>query len=286
MMKVYELAPEDKLELTNDGDLTLFFLGTGSMFAMAHYQTNLIAVKGNSHVLVDFGMTGPRALADLARVHAGQLNVVLPTHSHEDHIGGLGYLALTNRYIGMPFMKQPKTRLIVTREYKEVLWDYSLRGSLAHNEANPSGGLTLEDYFDIVYADLIIEEPRQIWQANVGDLKLELFRTRHIPEQANTVEDCFFSFGLFIDDRIFYSGDSQFDRELVDYFAGRGAEYFVHDVQFYPGGVHAPLDTLKTLPEELKQRMLLCHYSDNYQEQDISDFAGWARQGVLYNFDK
>ncbi len=57
-----------------------------------------------------------------------------------------------------------------------------------------------------------------------------------------------------------------------------------HDVQFFPGAVHAPLSELATLPAAMRDKMLLVHYADNWQEQDISGFAGWARQGVLYRF--
>lgn len=58
-----------------------------------------------------------------------------------------------------------------------------------------------------------------------------------------------------------------------------------HDVQFCPGAVHAPLNDLKTLPAEIKAKMWLMHYADNWQSQEIKDFAGWTQQGVRYIFD-
>ena len=57
-----------KLELKNDGILELFFLGVGSAFATTLYQTNFIIIKGDHHILVDFGITGPRALRETAQL--------------------------------------------------------------------------------------------------------------------------------------------------------------------------------------------------------------------------
>jgi len=57
-----------------------------------------------------------------------------------------------------------------------------------------------------------------------------------------------------------------------------------HDVQFFPGAVHAPLDDLKNLPESLKRKMHLMHYSDNYKDHCIEEFAGWTEQGKSYIF--
>jgi len=62
------------------------------------------------------------------------------------------------------------------------------------------------------------------------------------------------------------------------------AEYFFHDVQFFRGAVHAPLEDLRTYPAEIRQRMHLMHYADNYKEQDIEGFAGFTKQGVRYLF--
>jgi ribonuclease BN (tRNA processing enzyme) len=275
------------LPLTNDGSLWCFFLGTGSMFALKNFQTNFLLVKGQDHLLVDFGMTGPMALHQTARRQASEIRAVLVTHAHEDHAGGVGYLALANRYIGIPFMKAPKIKLVVAPPFEPLFWNHSLRGSLGWNEG-PSGveeGLSLSDYFDVVRPTPLNAHERETWAADVGGIHVEMFRTRHIPERAQTWQDAWYSYGLVVDGRVFFSGDSQFDRPLIEHYAALGVEHFFHDVQFFPGAVHAPLADLRTLPDSLRSRMWLMHYADNYDSQDPSGFAGWARQGIIYDFE-
>lgn len=284
-MKVIQLARDESLNLNTDGPLEVFFLGVGSLFATRHFQTNFLLIKGEDHVLVDFGNTGPNALRSTARLEPSAIEVVLPSHSHDDHIGGLGHLALHNRYVGIPFMGKPKTQLIATSEYEQLLWQNSLRGSLEWNEVNDSGDpLTLRDFFDVKHPEFHAGQ-RDSWTIDVGSMHLELFRTIHIPEQANSIEETFPSYGLYVDDRVFFSCDTQFDRELIDLYAAKGVEAWFHDVQFFPGAVHAPLEDLKTLPEPVRRSMYLTHYSDNWLEQDIAGFAGWTEQGVRYRFE-
>lgn len=72
----------------------------------------------------------------------------LPTHSHADHIGGVEYLTLRNRYYGIPH-GNPKLTLMITDEYKDVLWDQSLRGGLEYNELNSEGArLSYHDFYN------------------------------------------------------------------------------------------------------------------------------------------
>ena len=37
---------------------------------------------------------------------------------------------------------------------------------------------------------------------------------------------------------------------------------------------------------DIKERMVLMHYSDNWEEFNIDGFAGWAKPRTLYTFDK
>ncbi len=70
-----------KLSLVNNGDLELFFIGTGSAFAKTSYQTNFIIIKGDTHIMVDFGMTGPRALYKTTGLDATEISTILPTQA-------------------------------------------------------------------------------------------------------------------------------------------------------------------------------------------------------------
>ncbi len=279
---------ESGFALKNDGKLELFFIGTGSAFAAKGNQTNFILVKGDAHIMVDFGATAPKAFLETTGLPLTDIEVVLPTHSHADHIGGIECLALMNRYVGQRIMKKSKIKMVIGREYQRVIWDYSLKGGLEWNEGDCDDcaqKLSFRDFFDIIRPDWKMFQPREAFTAMVGGIKLEIFRTKHIPEQSKTWEDSFLSYGLFIDDRLFISGDTRFDRDLIGMYADK-SEVMFHDVQFFPGAVHAPLADLKTLPSDVKKKMYLDHYSDDFEKQDISDFAGWAMPGIRYIFDR
>lgn len=278
-------ALNGKLSLKNDGKLEIFFIGVGSAFAKTLNQTNFLIIKGDKHIMVDFGMTGPKALHDSAGLDCADLEVVLPTHSHADHVGGIEALALMNRYYGMRVMSKPKIKMIINEDYQRVLWTHTLQGGLEWNEKDIDSAekLQFSDFFSVVRPKWKTHQPREIYAFDLGDIHVELFRTRHIPEQAESWEASFISYGLYIDNRVFVSGDTQFDPDLIRLYADR-SEIMFHDVQFFPGAVHAPLEDLKTLPPEIKKKILLVHYSDDWRNQDIHDFAGWAEQGVRYIF--
>ncbi|MFA6536200.1 MAG: MBL fold metallo-hydrolase [Candidatus Paceibacterota bacterium] len=284
-MKTAYLAPTEKLSLTNDGNLEVFFIGTGSAFARKHFQTNLLLIKGKEHLMVDFGMTGPLALATTARLDHGEINNLLISHSHADHIGGLECLALNRRYVGIPFQKRPKLKMIITEAYQEVLWDRSLRGGMEWNEEeeNSHKRLCFTDFFDPIRPGWLKKQPREVYEVNFGGMHIEMFRTKHIPDKAPDWQASFVSFGLFIDGHVFISMDTRFDEDLIHEYADRSSVMF-HDVQFFPGAVHAPLAELRTLPPEVKAKMHLMHYADNWETQDITGFAGWVEQGVRYIF--
>lgn len=285
-MKIVELNGE-KLSLTNDGQLDIFFLGVGSAFAVKNFQTNFLIVKGDEHIMVDFGMTGPQALAQTTRLAPTDIECILPTHSHSDHAGGIECLALMNRYVGQRFMKKDKLQMIITEEYQRILWDYTLRGGLEWNERDNTSGMKLDfcDFFDVIRPAWKAHEPREIWEVDCGPIHLEIFRTKHIPEHSSDWETSFVSYGLFVDHRVLVTGDTRMDLELLKYY-GDVSNTIFHDVQFFPGAVHAPLDELKKemLPTH-KCKTYFIHYADNYNEQDISDFAGWAKQGVIYRWE-
>ena len=269
------------LELTNDGALWIYFLGCGSAFAKRHYQTNILIVKGNDHLLVDCGTTCSRALAD-AGFSVLDIDNVLITHSHADHIGGLEELLLMNRYVA-----HKKPRVFIPETYQTQLWEQSLRGGVEMNERHDARGLSFEDYVELVRPSRISGGTRDMSQFSVGGIKVRTFRTRHYPEQAKSWTDAMYSIGLVVDERIFISGDTQFDPDLfAETIAGGSVAWYFHDTQLFPGGIHASLNELLTIDSTIKSRMHLIHYGDNYANfaATVSEqgFAGFTQQAKIY----
>jgi ribonuclease BN (tRNA processing enzyme) len=270
--------PGTPLPLANDGALELFFLGTGGAFTPGRFQTNLIAVKGGAHVAIDFGSTAPLALGANAGLDANDIDVVLPTHLHADHVGGIEYLALHRRFHG----SGRKARLIATPEFARRLWERTLRGGLEPNERRSDGTmLSLADFFVPHEPVPIPGADREACEITIDGLHLELIRTRHVPAQSATWRDAEPSFAVVIDRRVLFTGDTQFDPDLLEKRAG-GCSLIIHDASFSPSPVHASLDELRSLPPQIKSRMLLSHYGNNAPAGAADGFAGMAREGVRY----
>ncbi len=284
-MKMRTEKPVDnKLILTNDGTLSLFFVGAGSAFTKRQYQTNLLIIKGDDHVLIDCGSKCPQALAELG-VSVTMIKHFLITHSHADHIGGLEEVALMGRYV-----TKKKPIMIINETYQYILWDMSLRGGCGYNEEEALDMLAFVDFFDVIRPQWLADYPRETFSVDVGSINIKMMRTKHIPDSSSDWQSSFWSCGIIIDDRIMFSSDTRFDRDLIDLYEKKfNFEYIFHDCQFFTGGVHAGIDELNTFEPDIKKKMYLCHYGDNWEEFDPKikeyGFAGRAEQHMYYLFD-
>lgn len=288
MPRLLETVPIDPsvapYPLKTDGRLEIVFIGVGSMLAERPLrQTNFLICKGDTHIMVDFGRTAPEALFDATGVKMQDIRVMLPTHSHSDHVNGLSEYYTASRYFWQPFLKKPKPITILTEGYRPILWDSTLRGGLEHNEEENGRRLSFKDFTDFVTPTWKKFEPREVVVVDFGGIDIEMFRTKHIPDSASGWEDSFVSYGLFVDNHVFLSVDTRFDRGLLQMYERQASTMF-HDVQFFPKGVHAPLEDFRYLPTFVKEKLFFMHYSNNYTDQHISEFAGWAEQGVRYIF--
>ncbi len=257
-------------KLTNDGDLSLYFVGTGSAFTKTLGPNNLLVVKGEDHLLIDCGAKCPQYLHN-AGLSIAEIDNFLITHSHADHVGGLEEVQLFGRYIS-----RKKPSMVINEEYQQILWDQSLRGGSEMSEGTP---LKFEDLWSIIRPKQCSQYPRETWQANVGGINVKMPRTKHIPNDAVSWEDSFWSVAVIIDDRVLFTSDTRFDPDLIEVFDQMFQfDLIFHDCQFFAGGVHASLQELDTLPRHLKQKIILMHFGDNWRdfEQDALDMGFYS----------
>ena len=69
--------------------------------------------------MVDAGTSTPRVLLSRG-IEISDFDYYHITHSHADHIGGLEQVLLYSHYV-----LKKKPRLILAREYKDILWEQS-----------------------------------------------------------------------------------------------------------------------------------------------------------------
>ncbi len=270
-----------KVKLSNNGELSLYFIGTGSAFAKTLNQNNLLIVKGNDHLLVDCGTKCSQALHQVGLPISTVKNFLI-THSHADHVGGLEEVQLFGRYVS-----QQKPTMVINNTYQKILWEQSLRGGSERSEARD---LTFTDLWSVVRPKKLKGYPRETWATSIGSINIKMPRTMHFPDSANSWKDSAWSCGVIIDDRILYSSDTRFDRELIETFDKKFKfDIIFHDCQLFTAGIHASIDELSTLPIKLKRKMILMHYGDNWRDfraqSTEAGFHSWAQQGKTYTFE-
>lgn len=271
------------IELTNSGNLSLFFLGTGNAFTKTAFQTNLLIIKGQDHLLVDCGTLCSYAFENMYNGRITDIKNLLLTHPHADHIGGVEELALEGKYITKRLVN-----LVITDEFKKSLWEESLKGGIQYSE---EGVMTFDDYFNQIKPVRIQKKPFEMFETNVGSINIKLFRTRHVTTRKKSLKKSQISYGLIIDDRILFTADTQFNPEQLKFLLDKykNIEVIFHDcdVMGYSRGVHAAYDELVTLPKEIKEKTFLSHYSEAVSTIDalVDGFAGLAKHWVYYDFD-
>lgn len=272
--------PNRKVKLTTGGDLSLYFVGTGSAFAKTLNQNNLLITKGEDHLLVDCGTKCSQALYT-AGVPMTQIRNYLITHSHADHIGGLEEAQLSGRYVA-----RQKPTMVITGHYEKILWEQSLRGGSELSETTP---LTFSDLWNTIRPKKLTGYPRETFEADVGGINIKMPRTMHFPDTATSWRQCAWSCAVIIDDRVLFTSDTRFDPEFIESFDKKFKfEVIFHDAQMFTGGVHASLDELCTLPKRLRKKIILMHYGDNWRDYRAqakkAGFHSWAKQGHTYTF--
>jgi len=274
--------PSSPLE-RHDGRLAITFIGAGSAFTKKFYQNNALVVKGSDHLLIDCGTRTPEALSRLG-LSVTDIRNYLITHSHADHIGGLEEVMLLNRY-----MAKRKASMIAPPRYRKFLWKHSLKGGAAYNERVDGRFLRFEDFWDSIDMKPIEGADRQLCEASVGGIRVAMFRTMHVPDSAASWRSSAPSYGVVIDGRVFFTSDTRFDPDLIDFVCARyDIEAVFHDCQLYRGGVHASLEELATLPAALKAKTRLMHFGDAVERFDTAaseaGFMGFVSQGTPYLF--
>jgi ribonuclease BN (tRNA processing enzyme) len=228
--------------------LSFVTLGVGDAFSAVHYSSCLALEAEGQVLLVDC----PHPIRKMMREASASSGVpldadrvcgVVLTHLHADHssgVEGLGYFSF--------FVLGRKLRLLAHPYVAHRLWDGHLAAGMEDLIRTPGGpprSQRFDDYFALT--SLSTEQP-----VRFGPFSIECRRTyHHLPTTALRIRAGGRCLG--------YSADTAYDEALISWLAQ--ADLVVHETNH---GVHTPYEKLAALPAELRARMRLIHYPDDF----------------------
>ncbi len=258
------------------------FLGSGSAFVLAkeNYQSNILLSKEvngkTKRFLFDAGTTIAEAL-DNAGYQPKDIDCIFISHLHADHAGGVEYLGFKTFFGTFPF-GDAKPKLISHREILESGWENTWRGGMKSIEGKMT---TLETFFDTVYLN-------DNGSYDFYGTEIKIIQTIHIVDDRKIVP----SYGIMFknDDgkTVFITGDSQMNPNQMSQFYNE-ADIIFHDCEIadYQNSVHAQYNKLKTLPDTIKAKMYLYHYSTQngtveLPDAEVDGFLGFVKRGDVF----
>lgn len=239
--------------------MQLVALGVGDAFTAKYHSTCAAVRAGGATLLVDCPHPIRRVLADAdCGLDVGDLDGVVVTHLHADHVSGLEGLLFYAH-----FVLQRKLPVLAHPEVLADLWEGHLRAGM-HQLLQLDGTvrpLTLTDVAEVVPLS-------DRGDTQHGPFTLRCRRTEHhIPT---------FALQILAEGRsLGWSADTAFDPALIAWLSE--CDRFVHETNL---GVHTPYEALAALPEDLRAQMWLNHYPDDFDLE--ASLIEPLRQGRTY----
>lgn len=247
------------------GGLRLLCLGTGEAFASRHYSSCFALESQERWLLVDC----PHPIRKIAREAAlaagvafdlSQIDALVLTHLHGDHVSGLEVLGYYFRYV--------LDRRLVVYTHAEAarrLWRGVLAGSMEWS-LEKAGAKPRRRKLDTFFDLRLLTEGRD---TTIGPFQVVCRSTIHsvpcIALKCTAGKRC-----------LGYSADTQFDPTLIEWLAD--ANLIVHEATD-TGFMHTRLADLLTLRPALRKKMRLIHYPDSF-DPETSPIAA-LRQGTI-----
>lgn len=227
------------------GGLSFIPLGVGDAFSARHY-TSCVAIQAEGRwLLVDC----PHPIRKVLRegspagtpLDLASFDAVVLTHLHSDHSSGVEGLGFYGRYI-----LDRRPRLAAHPRVAARLWERLAPGMDENDHAVPQA---LADYFDVT----LLDDARPI---RIGPFELACRRTRHhVPTYALRVTAGGRTLAI--------SSDTPFDPALIEWLAP--ADLVLHETG---DGIHTSYGKLAALPEPIRKKMRLIHFSDEFAPEN------------------
>ncbi len=230
-------------------DFELIVLGVGDTFSARHHSTSVLLSCDGFQLAIDCpdmyrGVLRAAAERSGRALSLFDLDHVLITHVHGDHMNGLEGVAFFKR-----FAQNKRVKLVTSAEVRANVWDERLKASMsALWDGQKFRELGFDDYFEHVPLG---------WSGEtvVGPFKIRARRTiHHVPTSALLVEAA--------GRRLGWSSDTAFDPELIAFL--EPADLIIHETNLGPA--HTAYADLAALPAELRAKMRLIHYPDGFDE--------------------
>jgi ribonuclease BN (tRNA processing enzyme) len=245
--------------------MRLLTLGVGNAFSALYYSTCLAVEADGEWLLIDCPhpirkIVREAALSAGVAVSVEQLRALVLTHLHADHSSGVeGYVFYMRYALGR------RAHVLAHPEVSDKLWEGHLSAGMEwsiHAAGEPPVRRRMEDFLDLS----ALSETDEV---QVGPFAVRCRRTIHsIPTTALLIRGGGRCLG--------YSADTAYSPGLIEWLST--ADQIVHETG--AGGLHTPYEKLLALPAEVRAKMRLIHYADDFDVQGSAIEA--LRQGRCY----